>query len=68
MFNLRNLNAINSNFFSSCRTGYPPGSVTVFALNVFTDKNVSLLFPQFDDEMVHVYHLQPVGPQGLKSK
>lgn len=50
------------------RTGYPPGSVTVFALNVFTDKNVSLLFPQFDDEMVHVYHLQPVGPQGLKSK
>lgn len=50
------------------RTDYPPGSVTVYALNVFSSKDANLTFSQFDKHLVDVYQLQPVGPMGLRSK
>ena len=47
---------------------YPAGAVTVFALNVNTQHRAMLKFPdKLANQIVDIYHLTPVGPDGLVS-
>lgn len=50
------------------RTEYLPGSITVYGMNLKQEPS-AVLFPQFmQDVELHVYMLQPVGVDGLKSQ
>lgn len=55
-----------SGFFS--RSIYKPGSLTIYGMNL-KEEPMTVIFPQFIPGVVlHVYMLQPVGKDSLKSK
>lgn len=50
------------------RSIYKPGSLTFYGMNL-KEEPTTVIFPQFKQGVVlHVYMLQPVGKDGLKSK
>jgi len=57
---------LSSGFFF--RSIYKPGSITFYGMNL-KEEHTTVIFPQFIQGVVlHVYMLQPVGKDSLKSK
>ncbi|XP_014782571.1 heparanase isoform X1 [Octopus bimaculoides] len=50
------------------RTKYGPGAITVYFLNVFSNKTVAIDFPKYSNQIVHLYLLEPADEMGLKSR
>ena len=45
---------------------YKPGSITVYGMNL-RNEPTTVVFPQFKSQL-HLYLMEPVGAEGLKSK
>ena len=50
------------------RSGYKPGSITVYGMNLRSEPT-TVVFPQFKPDIkLHLYLMEPVGVDSLKSQ